>query len=241
MEFCELMETIKTYEEKESITLEELVNTEKTFVETLCSELLNVEVQHSRPGKESKVGKIISFVTEDRFDNFGVRVQFADEEKVFSLRGRIEKPRGTHVIVFTPRVMLFDTGQAPRATALEVKHPHRLPIAPMAFSACTGRIRLVDGLLGNMAQRFHRYRDIAPLDGSENLCLGIAIGPHVTDITSDIKIGQRGKSKTDPNTFGHHAKDDGYHNDGNGKAKTHVRAVGHVKVSHLHQIALDIG
>ena len=86
MEFCELMETIKTYEEKESITLEELVNTEKTFVETLCSELLNVEVQHSRPGKESKVGKIISFVTEDRFDNFGVRVQFADEEKVFVLK-----------------------------------------------------------------------------------------------------------------------------------------------------------
>ena len=88
MEFFETVKNIeKTYEEKEILTPEELAEVDKTFIEMIYPDLLNVEVKYARPGKVSKVGKISEICdTSCPFETFAFKVQFADEEKVFVLK-----------------------------------------------------------------------------------------------------------------------------------------------------------
>jgi hypothetical protein len=85
MEFYELMENIeKTYEEKESLTPEELAVAETELINIISPELLCIEIQHTKPGKYTKIGKVVGLRNEETsFESFGLNVGFDDGVRTF--------------------------------------------------------------------------------------------------------------------------------------------------------------
>jgi hypothetical protein len=85
MEFYELMENLeKTYEEKEILTPEELAVAETELINIISPELLCIEIQHTKPGKYTKIGKVVGLRNEETsFESFGLNVGFDDGVRTF--------------------------------------------------------------------------------------------------------------------------------------------------------------
>jgi hypothetical protein len=85
MEFYELMENLeKTYEEKEILTTEELAVAETELINIISPELLCIEIQHTKPGKYTKIGKVVGLRNEETsFESFGLNVGFDDGVRTF--------------------------------------------------------------------------------------------------------------------------------------------------------------